>query len=143
MDIGYALNAFYPVIGGTETYMLNLVKYISDYHDVHVYTTNAKSSFDFRFIRYTNEKLRVKHQRMGKIDVYREKVTQLPFFTAKGFVQRFTDSYRSNQKTQNPLMRQATVILNWGLSLGMCRRLLHDKLDILHFAGCTSKMCAW
>ncbi|HME54297.1 MAG TPA: glycosyltransferase family 4 protein [Candidatus Lokiarchaeia archaeon] len=134
MDIGYALNAFYPVIGGTETYMLNLINFISDYHNVHVYTTNATSSFDFRFIKYSNEVLKVKHQKIGKIDVYRDKVTQLPVLTAKGFVQRFTDSYRSNQETQNVLTRQATVILNWGFSLGMCRRLLHDQLDVIHFA---------
>lgn len=135
MEIGYAVNAFYPVNGGTETYVKDLADFISNYHNVHVYTSTAKYTDDFRIIRNSNEKLTVKHHKIGKIDVYRSDITQIPYISAKGFVEKFTQNYRANQSMQNILLRQITVLLNWGFSFGICKHLLHDKLDIIHFTS--------
>ena len=134
MEIGYAINAFYPCIGGTETYMLNLLDFVSKYHNVHVYTTTARTGNDFRFVRYSDDKIRVKHHRVHEIDVYRSDVTQFPI-VARQFVDKYQNAYRFNQHAQNSLSRQITVLFNWGFSFGMCRRLLSDKLDIIHFTS--------
>jgi glycosyltransferase involved in cell wall biosynthesis len=133
MNVGYAISAFYPVNGGTESYFLDLAKFISKYHKVRVYTTDVKSGDNFRIIKSSSDIITTKHHMIGNIEVFRSKITQLPFIEGKAFIEKYTKSYRENQSNQGILKRQLTVFFNWGFSFGMCRHLLYDHLDILHF----------
>ena len=135
MNIGYVINSFYPVVGGTESYYFDLTNIIAKYHNVCVYTTNVKTGDNFRIIKTNSDTIHAKHQMLGKVELYRSKVTQIPFITAEKFIERYTRYYRETQSKQSTIMRQITVFLNWGFSFGICRHLLQDKLDIIHYTS--------